>query len=92
MMFLEGSLTQIASLKTSPLSTPAMFNTTVSDQRQRQILVVVEIRSFKTFYALKQFIWQGLSKYNVFLKQHTLGFDQVNICSPGWFLHKPNLP
>jgi hypothetical protein len=64
-----------------------MFNTTVSDQRQRHILVVVEIRSFKTFYELKQFIWQWLSKYNVFMKQHTLGFDQVDICSPGWFSH-----
>jgi hypothetical protein len=64
-----------------------MFNTTVSDQRQRHILVVVEIRSVKTFYALKQLIWQWLSKYNVFMKQHTLGFNQVNICSPGWFSH-----
>jgi hypothetical protein len=64
-----------------------MFNTTVSDQRQRHILVVVEIRSVKTFYVLKQLIWQWLSKYNVFMKQHTLGFNQVDICSPGWFSH-----
>ncbi len=64
-----------------------MFNTTVSDQCQGQILVVVEIRSVKTFYALKQLIWQWLSKYNVFMKQHTLGFNQVHICSPGWFSH-----
>jgi hypothetical protein len=64
-----------------------MFNTTVSDQRQRHILVVVKIRSVKTFCALKQLIWQWLSKYNVFMKQHTLGFNQVDICSPGWFSH-----
>jgi hypothetical protein len=47
----------------------------------------VEISSVKTFYALEQLIWQWLSKYNVFMKQHTLGFNQVNICSPGWFSH-----
>ena len=34
----------------------SMFNTTVSDQRQRHILLVLEIRSVKTLYALKQII------------------------------------
>jgi hypothetical protein len=64
-----------------------MFNNMVSDQRQHHILVVVEIRSVKTFYALKQLIWQWLSAYYVFMKQQTLGFNKVNICSPGWFSH-----
>jgi hypothetical protein len=41
------------------------FNTTVSDQRQRHILLVVEIRSVKTFYALKQFVWNLLDKHTV---------------------------
>jgi hypothetical protein len=61
------------------------FNTTVSDQRQRHILLVVEIRSVNTFYALKQFVWNLLTKHTVFMKQHTLGLDKVDVCSPGWF-------
>jgi hypothetical protein len=32
------------------------FNTTASDQRQRHILLVLEIRSVKTLYALKQIV------------------------------------
>jgi hypothetical protein len=60
------------------------FNTTVSDQRQRHILLVVELRSDKTFYALKQLVWSLLSKHNVFMKQHSLGLHQVDVCSPGW--------
>jgi hypothetical protein len=65
----------------------SMFNTTVSDQRQRHILLVLEIRSVKTLYALKQIIWQWLSKHNVYMKPHTLGLHQVDVCSPGWFSH-----
>lgn len=34
------------------------FNTTVSNQRQRHILLVLEVRSVKTLYALKQIVWQ----------------------------------
>jgi hypothetical protein len=65
-----------------------IFNTTVSDQRQQHILVIIENRSVKTFYALKQLIWQWLSKHNLFMKQHPLvGLNQVNICCPGWFSH-----
>jgi hypothetical protein len=41
-----------------------MFNTTVSDQRQCHILLVVEIGSVKTFYALKQFVWNLLNSTN----------------------------
>jgi hypothetical protein len=63
------------------------FNTTVSDQRQRHILLVLEIRSVKTLYALKQIVWQWLSKHNVYMKPHTLGLHQVDVCSPGWFSH-----
>jgi hypothetical protein len=80
-----GRVVDLDSFPQDKATFDTMFNTTVSDQRQRHILVVVEIRSFKTFYALKQLIWQWLSKYNVFMKQHTLGLDQVDICSPGWF-------
>jgi hypothetical protein len=62
-----------------------MFNTTVSDQRQCHILLVVEIGSVKTFYALKQFVWNLLNKHTVVMKQHTLGLDKVDVCFPGWF-------
>jgi hypothetical protein len=42
-------------------------------------------RSVKIFYALKQFVWNLLNKHTVFMKQHTLGLDKVDVCSPGWF-------
>ena len=80
-----GRVVDLDSFPQDKATFDTMFNTTVSDQRQRHILVVVEIRSFKTFYSLKQTIWQSLSKHNVFMKQHTLGFNQVDVCSPGWF-------
>jgi hypothetical protein len=40
-------------------------------------LDVIEIRSFKTFYALKLFIWQWLSEHNVFMR----------LLSLWWFSH-----
>jgi Fe-S-cluster formation regulator IscX/YfhJ len=63
------------------------FNTAVSDQAQRHILLVLEIRSVKTLYALKQIVWQWLSKHNVYMKPNTLGLHQVDVCSPGLFSH-----
>jgi hypothetical protein len=63
------------------------FNTTVSDTRVRHILVVVEIRCDKTVYELKKLVWESLDKHNVYMKHHTLGLHQVDVCSPGWFSH-----
>jgi hypothetical protein len=62
------------------------YNTTISDQRQGHILLVVETRSFKTFYALKQFVWNLLNKRTVFMEQHTLGLLWMVL------LHQPYLP
>jgi hypothetical protein len=62
------------------------FNITLSGQPQHQhhILLIVEIRSVKTFYyALTQDDWNLLTKHTVFTKQHTLGLHQVDVCSPG---------
>jgi hypothetical protein len=80
----------VIDLDNFPIDKPSFdykFNTTVSDTRMRHILVLVEIRCDKKVHELKQLVWESLSQYNVYMKHHTLGLHQVDVCSPGWFSH-----
>jgi hypothetical protein len=48
---------------------------------------LVEIHCFdKSFSILKRSIWNLLTKHKVFLRQHFLGFKQIEVSSPGWIV------
>jgi hypothetical protein len=63
------------------------FSLTTAEKQNRHIYALVEIRCFDaTFSILKRAIWNILTKHNVFLNQHFLGFKQINVSSPGWIV------
>jgi hypothetical protein len=63
------------------------FSLTTAEKQNRHIYALVEIRCFdKSFSTLKRSIWNILTKHNVFLRQHFLGFKQIEVSSPGWIL------
>jgi hypothetical protein len=60
---------------------------TTAEKKNRHIYALVEICCFdKSFSILKRSIWNLLTKHNVFLRQHFLGFKQIEVSSPGWIL------
>jgi hypothetical protein len=66
------------------------FSLTIAEKQKRHIYTLVQIRCFEaTFSIVKRAIWKILTKHNVFLSQHFLGFKQINVSSPGWIL-QPN--
>jgi hypothetical protein len=80
----NGTVVDLDTFPQDKATFDTMFNTTVSDQRQRHILLVLEIRSTKTFHILKQLVWPLLTAHKVFMTQHTLGLHQVDVRSLGW--------
>ena len=66
----------------------SVFSLTLADKPNfRHIYALVEVRCFSsTFSQIKRAAWPLLLKYNVFVRQHFLGFKRIEVITPGWLL------
>lgn len=63
------------------------FNTVVTDERHKKIVVGFEIRSEKTFYSVKSSVLPFVKKHGIYLKRHHGPLSTMDLVTVGW-IHK----
>jgi hypothetical protein len=77
----------IEDFPTDKASFDECFNTVITSERRKKIVVGFEIRSAQTFYVVKSSVLAFVKKHGIYLKRHHAPLQTLDLVTVGW-IHK----